>query len=125
MLRYQRVEGLLRNCVRRQFGMTWIDKPTAHDQFVATHIQSIRVSFGCSSHLFWSVSLLKMLKGCSGKSSAAKNLSDRIDKELIASAKESVVKLPLLGVADSGKSTFVKQMKIIHDDAMMVTTLMN
>ena len=64
-----------------------------------------------------------MLKGCSGKSSAAKNLSDRIDKELIASAKESVVKLPLLGVGDSGKSTFVKQMKIIHGDGYNIDEL--
>ena len=57
-----------------------------------------------------------MLKCCSGKSSAARRLSDRIDKELLASAKETVVKLLLLGAGDSGKSTFVKQMKIIHGD---------
>ena len=50
----------------------------------------------------------KMLKGCSGKPSAAKRLGDRIDKELKASAKEIVVKLLLLGAGDSGKSTFVK-----------------
>ena len=55
-----------------------------------------------------------MLKGCSGKPSAARRLSNRIDKELLASAKEIVVKLLLLGAGESGKSTFVKQMKIIH-----------
>ena len=64
-----------------------------------------------------------MLKGCSGKSSAAKRLNDRIDKELLASAKEIVVKLLLLGAGDSGKSTFVKQMKIIHGDGYSIDEL--
>ena len=35
--------------------------------------------------------------------------SDKIDRELLESAKEHVVKLLLLGVGESGKSTFVKQ----------------
>ena len=64
-----------------------------------------------------------MLKGCAGKSSAAKRLSDRIDKELLASTKEIVVKLLLLGAGDSGKSTFVKQMKIIHGDGYSIDEL--
>ena len=64
-----------------------------------------------------------MLKGCLGKSAAAKRLSDRIDKELKASAKEIAVKLLLLGAGGSGKSTFVKQMKIIHGDGYSVDEL--
>ena len=62
------------------------------------------------------------LKGCSGKPPAARRLSDRIDKELLASAKETVVKL-LLGAGDSGKSTFVKQIKIIHRDGYSIDEL--
>ena len=64
-----------------------------------------------------------MLKGCLGKPAAAKRLSDRIDKELKASAKEIAVKLLLLGAGGSGKSTFVKQMKIIHGDGYSVDEL--
>ena len=44
----------------------------------------------------------------------AKLRSDRIGRELKASAKEHIEKLLLLGAGESGKSTFVKQMKIIH-----------
>ena len=54
---------------------------------------------------------------------AAKEISDRIDKEIQASAREHVVKLLLLGIGDSGKSTFVKQMKIIHGDGYSIDEL--
>ena len=64
-----------------------------------------------------------MLKCCLGKSSTTKRFSDRIDKELKASAKEIVMKLLLLGAGDSGKSTFVKQMKIIHGDGYSIDEL--
>ena len=64
-----------------------------------------------------------MLKGCCCKPSAARRRNDRIDKEVLESAKETVVKLLLLGVGDSGKSTFVKQMKIIHGDGYSINEL--
>ena len=57
---------------------------------------------------------------CHSRSSGkreAKLISDKIDRELQASAREHVVKLLLLGIGNSGKSTFVKQMKIIHGDS--------
>ena len=71
-----------------------------------------------------------MLTGCSGNSSGERNarrLSDRINKELLASAKENeiLVKLLLLGAGESGKSTFVKQMKIIHGDGYSIDELNN
>ena len=71
-----------------------------------------------------------MLKGCSGNISGGRNarrLSDRINKELLASAKENenLVKLLLLGAGESGKSTFVKQMKIIHGDGYSIGELNN
>lgn len=49
---------------------------------------------------------------------AAKQRSANIDRELRASGREaeSTIKLLLLGAGESGKSTFVKQMKIIHGD---------
>ena len=53
----------------------------------------------------------------------AKSVSDRIDKELQASTREHVVKLLLLGIGESGKSTFVKQMKIIHGDGYSIDEL--
>ena len=64
-----------------------------------------------------------MLQGCSGSISGgrkARKLSDKINNELLAGAKENenVVKLLLLGAGESGKSTFVKQMKIIHGDGI-------
>ena len=48
----------------------------------------------------------------------AKQRSATIDRELRANAREaeSTIKLLLLGAGESGKSTFVKQMKIIHGD---------
>ena len=46
----------------------------------------------------------------------AKLQSNKIDHELQASAREHIAKLLLLGAGESGKSTFVKQMKIIHGD---------
>ena len=71
-----------------------------------------------------------MLPGCSGSISGGRNarrLSDRISKELSASAKENenIVKLLLLGGGESGKSTFVKQMKIIHGDSYSIDELNN
>ena len=60
-----------------------------------------------------------MLPGCgrdSHETRQAKLHSKRIDRELQESAKECIVKLLLLGAGESGKSTFVKQMKIIHGD---------
>ena len=63
---------------------------------------------------------------CCGRSSGkreAKLVSDKIDRELQASAREHVVKLLLLGMGNSGKSTFVKQMKIIHGDGYSIDEL--
>ena len=58
-----------------------------------------------------------MLPGC-GKDAHEKRLaklhSNKIKRELQESAREHVVKL--LGAGESGKTTFVKQMKIIHGD---------
>ena len=58
-----------------------------------------------------------MLLNC-GCDFTARRKSDRIDKELLKSARdhENVAKLLLLGAGESGKSTIVKQMKIIHGD---------
>ena len=53
----------------------------------------------------------------------AKLHSDRIDRELQASARERIVKLLLLGAGESGKSTCVKQMKIIHGDGYSIDEL--
>ena len=55
---------------------------------------------------------------CCSNNSSAKRTSKRIGKELLKSARnhDNVVKLILLGVGESGKSTIVKQMKIIHGD---------
>ena len=69
-----------------------------------------------------------MLTGCSSNISAERNarrLSDRIDRELQANAKEDIVKLLLLGAGESGKSTLVKQMKIIHGDGYSIDELKN
>ena len=60
-----------------------------------------------------------MLPCCSSNASGkrqAKLHSNKLDKELKADARERIVKLLLLGAGESGKSTFVKQMKIIHGD---------
>ena len=57
------------------------------------------------------------------RSRQAKLHSDRIDRELQASARERIVKLLLLGAGESGKSTFVKQMKIIHGDGYSIGEL--
>ena len=55
----------------------------------------------------------------------AKLQSAKIDTELQASAREYIVKLLLLGAGESGKSTFVKQMKIIHGDSYSIDELKN
>ena len=53
----------------------------------------------------------------------AKLRSNRIDREIQASAREQIVKLLLLGGGDSGKSTYVKQMKIIHGGGYSIDEL--
>lgn len=70
-----------------------------------------------------------MFSCCASKSLVgrdARRLNDRIDKELLANAKEieTTLKLLLLGVGESGKSTLTKQMKIIHGPET-VTAMMN
>ena len=60
-----------------------------------------------------------MLPGCGRDAHEirqAKLHSNKIDRELQESARERIIKLLLLGAGESGKSTFVKQMKIIHGD---------
>ena len=60
-----------------------------------------------------------MLPGCGRdcyEKRQAKLHSNKIDRELQESGRERIVKLLLLGAGESGKSTFVKQMKIIHGD---------
>ena len=67
-----------------------------------------------------------MLRGCHSnayKKRQAKLHSDRIDRELQASAREHIIKLLLLGAGESGKSTFVKQMKIIHGGGYSIDEL--
>ena len=67
-----------------------------------------------------------MSLGCASNISRereAKLHSDKIDRELKASAREHIIKLLLLGAGESGKSTFVKQMKIIHGDGYSIHEL--
>ena len=67
-----------------------------------------------------------MLSKCTSnihESREAKLQSDKIDKELLESGRELTVKLLLLGAGESGKSTFVKQMKIIHGDGYSINEL--
>ena len=67
-----------------------------------------------------------MLSRCTNNSlrqREAKLHSDRIDRQLQASARQHIVKLLLLGAGESGKSTFVKQMKIIHGDGYSIDEL--
>ncbi|XP_072015798.1 guanine nucleotide-binding protein G(o) subunit alpha-like [Amphiura filiformis] len=55
----------------------------------------------------------------------ARMRSDAIDRELMQMAKEDqhIVKILLLGAGESGKSTLVKQMKIIHSDGFTAEEL--
>ena len=57
--------------------------------------------------------------------SSAKMLTAKINRELSISARESekVVKILLLGAGETGKSTIVKQMKIIHGDGYSIDEL--
>ena len=67
-----------------------------------------------------------MLLNCASNRSEntkAKLHSQKIDRELRASAKESIIKLLLLGAGESGKSTFVKQTKIIHGHGYSIDEL--
>jgi len=69
-----------------------------------------------------------MLPGCVGKLTEdreARALCNSIDKDLSIRAKEirNEMKLLLLGASESGKSTFVKQMKIIHGDGYSIDEL--
>ena len=69
-----------------------------------------------------------MFPGCGSdahRKRQAKLHSDRIDRELQAGAREHIVKLLLLGAGESGKSTFGKQMKIIHGDGYSISELNN
>ena len=61
------------------------------------------------------------------KHTSAKMLTAKINKELSISARESekVVKILVLGAGESGKSTIVKQMKIIHGDGYSIDELNN
>lgn len=56
---------------------------------------------------------------------AARRRSESIDKQLTDLAKERprVLKILLLGAGESGKSTLVKQMKIIHSDGFTQSEL--
>ncbi|PRD34514.1 UNVERIFIED_CONTAM: Guanine nucleotide-binding protein G [Trichonephila clavipes] len=51
--------------------------------------------------------------------------SEEIDKQLAELAKQerNVIKILLLGAGESGKSTLVKQMKIIHSDGFTIDEL--
>jgi GTPase SAR1 family protein len=55
-------------------------------------------------------------------SKKSKNIDSVIHKERRAT--DSKVKLLLLGTGDSGKSTFVKQMKVIHKDGFSTGEVM-
>ncbi|KAG8984258.1 Guanine nucleotide-binding protein alpha-2 subunit [Tulasnella sp. 427] len=54
--------------------------------------------------------------GICGSKTEEEKVSHRIDKELVEDAKKTAkdCKILLLGAGESGKSTIVKQMKIIH-----------
>lgn len=55
----------------------------------------------------------------------ARKRSDEIDRQLGEQAKQekNVIKILLLGAGESGKSTLVKQMKIIHADGFTLSEL--
>ena len=67
-----------------------------------------------------------MLSKCTSNYSA-KTLNAKINRELSRNAREceKVVKILLLGTGESGKSTIVKQMKIIHGDGYSIDELNN
>lgn len=64
---------------------------------------------------------------CCTRDYSAKLTNDKINRELLNSAREleKVVKILLLGTGESGKSTIVKQMKIIHGDGYSNDELKN
>lgn len=55
----------------------------------------------------------------------ARRRSEEIDRELgeLAKQQNNVIKILLLGAGESGKSTLVKQMKIIHADGFSLAEL--
>ncbi|XP_071481122.1 guanine nucleotide-binding protein G(o) subunit alpha-like [Diadema antillarum] len=57
----------------------------------------------------------------------ARQRSEEIDRNLVAMARqeENIVKILLLGAGESGKSTLVKQMKIIHSDGFTENELLS
>jgi len=67
--------------------------------------------------------------GCfpSVEDKSAKERSEAIDKKILEDAKdcENIIKLLLLGAGESGKSTLVKQMKIIHCKGFSQAELMS
>ena len=66
-----------------------------------------------------------VLKMCPSERIEARKISAKIDRELQTSAREHTLKLLLLGAGESGKSTFVKQMKIIHGVGYSIDELKN
>ena len=97
--------------------------------YINTSIGLLTLVVGCS-HCYKILrgrqNLNRMLSRCTNNSirqREARLHSSRIDKELQASARQHVVKLLLLGAGESGKSTFVKQMKIIHGDGYSIDEL--
>ena len=68
-----------------------------------------------------------MFSSCMGYDNSVKKQNAKINKEISRSARDSEreVKILLLGTGESGKSTIVKQMKIIHGDGYSIAELNN